>query len=317
MNSAPTFSFALKEELASLNRSPAALRALLSGYVKAGGSLRFVSGEPRLTLSSESSKVATALFKAIKDLYPAEPYFSYTRESGFAHRVRYHVNLSIGLEPFMHDLMVSPLDETIPPYAFSSKEESVSYATGCFLSSGYVTSPTSTHYHLEIALVDGAFARNLQKLLNKNLLRPFSFKLTERRQQYVIYLKKSQDIADFLACMGASEATLEFENARMERDMHNVSNRWNNLDGANMGKTLKASEKQKEQILYLKEHGGLTRLASPKLEALCKLRLEHEDASLSELAELLSEELASEVTKSNVNHLFRKLEEIYKKTCRG
>ncbi len=318
MREGPSFSYLVKEELSALPRSNAAMRALLSAFLKGSGNIRYSKGERLLDISSESSKSATLMYKCIKSLYPgADPYFSYTRESGFAHRVRYHVNLSVGLKEALLDLMVSPLDQSIPPYAFSSKEESVAYATGAFLSGGSVTSPSSSHYHLEISLEDAEYARNLLRLLNRYLLRPFSFKIASRRREYVCYIKKSQDIADFLACMGASSMTLEFENVRMERDMHNVSNRWNNLDKANMGKTIKASERQKEEILYFQNRGGIGRLGSPKLSALAKLRLEHEDASLSELAELLSQELASEITRSNVNHLFRKLDEEYRKCRRG
>ena len=43
-----------------------------------------------------------------------------------------------------------------------------------------------------------------------------------------------------------------------------------------------------------------------------RLRLEHEDATLNELAELLTLELESQkpISKGNVNHLFIKLKEL-------
>jgi DNA-binding protein WhiA len=55
----------------------------------------------------------------------------------------------------------------------------------------------------------------------------------------------------------------------------------------------------------------MSAIANLKLRALMELRLAHPDASLEELAELLSEELASSVSKSNVNHLFRSLHNLY------
>ena len=55
---------------------------------------------------------------------------------------------------------------------------------------------------------------------------------------------------------------------------------------------------------------GIKNIENEKQRELCKLRLENEDASMQELANLLSEKLSKEVTKSNVAHLFRKLHEI-------
>ena len=47
--------------------------------------------------------------------------------------------------------------------------------------------------------------------------------------------------------------------------------------------------------------------ANPKLAALVSLRLSHPDSSMSELASLMGEMLGCTVSKSNVNHLFRKI----------
>ena len=74
---------------------------------------------------------------------------------------------------------------------------------------------------------------------------------------------------------------------------------------------MSAAQRQLEEIHYFEEHGGLSQFRNPKIEALMNLRLTHEDASLDELAELLSDELASTVSKSNVNHLLRDLHKRY------
>jgi DNA-binding transcriptional regulator WhiA len=49
-----------------------------------------------------------------------------------------------------------------------------------------------------------------------------------------------------------------------------------------------------------------------KLKTLLKLRLAHPDASLSELAHSLSVALNTDISRSNVNHLFRDLDAQYK-----
>ena len=39
--------------------------------------------------------------------------------------------------------------------------------------------------------------------------------------------------------------------------------------------------------------------------------MENKEATLSELATLLSEEMGEEISKSNINHLFRSLHDLY------
>ena len=39
--------------------------------------------------------------------------------------------------------------------------------------------------------------------------------------------------------------------------------------------------------------------------------MENKEASMIELAEMLSEELGTSITKSNVNHMFRSLHDLY------
>jgi DNA-binding protein WhiA len=52
---------------------------------------------------------------------------------------------------------------------------------------------------------------------------------------------------------------------------------------------------------------GVKNLANDKQRILAELRLQNEDATLEELANLMSQKLGKDVTKSNVNHLFRAL----------
>ena len=86
-----------------------------------------------------------------------------------------------------------------------------------------------------------------------------------------------------------------------------------NLDTSNFKKTMKAAERQKMQVEWLESKGILARMGNPKILLLARLRKEHEDASLEELATMLSEETATTISKSNVNHLFRQLNEVYQR----
>jgi hypothetical protein len=130
-------------------------------------------------------------------------------------------------------------------------------------------------------------------------------KIIKRRSNYVIYLKKSDQIADFLILIGATDATLEFENVRVARDYANSDNRWQICETANMEKTIRAAAHQLEDIKFLDQLFGIDQLPNEKMIALAKLRLDDESASMLELSKRLAEILGKPVSKSSVAHVFR------------
>ena len=136
-------------------------------------------------------------------------------------------------------------------------------------------------------------------------------KIAKRRDKYIIYFKKSDQISNFLIIIGATNCCMEFENQRAYRDFSNNTNRLMNLDGANLSRTMEIAARQIEEIKYIDDKLGIHQLHNPKKEMLCYLRLDNESASMSELANMLSKEFGYIITKSNVNHLFRDLHDLY------
>jgi DNA-binding protein WhiA len=310
-----SFASLVKEEVARLllKEEDEAKKSFLSSFVKINGHIKISDGAETLDLASESAAIAKSVYEAISSLYGVPVRFAYTRSAGFLKRVVYHVVVDQHGQDILDDLGIDLLEGKLPKYSYATPELAAAYLAGAFLASGSVNDPKSTNYHLEMALLDGSYAKWLSHLINQVANHRFQSKIVERRNQYVVYLKRSDEIADFLILIGAKENCLKFENVRVDRDFANVDNRLQNLDGANMGKTVKAAERQKKEIQYFVDTLGYDRIDNPKLKALMKLRLAHEDASLEELAKLLSEELNTEITKSNINHLFRYLDSEYKK----
>ena len=303
-----SFAMEVKEEIASHDFPLEAARALLSGFAKTSGSLRLEAGEELLDLSSETLEVAKLLHRAAKQRYGREPRFSYSRYSGKSKRVRYHVLVPDAWK-VLDDLKVDLFSGKIDPSIVKDGELSACYLSGCFLASGSVNDPSSSNYHLEIVSSSQSYAKWLSHLINKILDHHFTSKVAARRKQWIVYMKRSDQISEFLVLIGATDACLKFESVRIDRDEANIDNRLINLDTANMSKTLGTSQKQIRRINYLLEKDGWSAFPSPKMAALMQLRLDHPEASMGELAELLSEELSATVTKSNINHLFRALEE--------
>ena len=94
-------------------------------------------------------------------------------------------------------------------------------------------------------------------------------------------------------------------NLRILKDVRNTVNRRVNCETANISKTVNAAAKQIEEIERIRDTVGFKNLP-PNLREMAEVRLEHPDATLSELGEYLS----PKVGKSGVNHRLRRLSEI-------
>ncbi len=305
-----SFALQVKEEISSLSLPEEALRPLLSGYAKCAGSIRMSSSGNELDLVSESSKVAKLLYGAISSIYGSGVRFAYSKMMGFSKRTRFHV-LAKEADYILSDLGVDLLSPALPKGLLTDEKDEQSYLAGCFLARGSVNDPHSSSYHLEIALDSEKLASMVSSLINHSKSFPFSSHVAKRRQQWIVYLKRAEQISSFLTYIGATASCLYFEQIRVDRDFANLGNRFNNLDSANMGKTLGASKRQLDEIAHFDVHGTFPKIESEKLRALMAIRKLNPDATLAELSALLSEQLNTEVSKSNVNHLFRKLHELY------
>ena len=123
----------------------------------------------------------------------------------------------------------------------------------------------------------------------------------------MVYLKDASEIADVLKLLGAVDALMELENARILKEVSENVNRRVNFEAANINRTVKASLKQQEEIQYIEEVLGLDQLEKA-LKEVAKRRLQYPDASLEELAQGLE----TPIGKSGVNHRLRKLARIAK-----
>ena len=175
------------------------------------------------------------------------------------------------------------------------------FLAGAFISCGSVTEPIK-EYHLEFAVPFEELCTDLKKLLERLGIMS---KYVERKGLYVLYFKGSEDIEDMLTLMGATKSSIELMNVKILKDVRNKANRIANCDAANIERTLKASEKQIEDIEYIMNTEGFESL-TPELRNMAELRLENPDVSLKELGEMLDKP----VGRSGANHRLKKLMEI-------
>lgn len=179
-----------------------------------------------------------------------------------------------------------------------------SYLRGVFLGGGSVNNPEG-NYHLEIITEQEYFASFVARLMDKYQL---NARVSRRKNCFVVYLKESEQISAFLNVIGAHSALLNFENARIYKDVRNQVNRLVNCETANLNKTVNAAVRQLENIELIKNTLGLEKLPDT-LREMAELRLKYTEASLKELGSMFQPPLG----KSGVNHRLRKLEEIAEK----
>ncbi len=193
------------------------------------------------------------------------------------------------------------LSKPVAPLLIKSTCCKRAFLRGAFLCCGSMSDPQKG-YHLEFVCADEAQAKQLQEVI---AVFDIEAKIILRKKYYVVYIKEGAGIVDLLNVMEAHKSLMELENLRILKEMRNSINRRVNCETANIGKTVQAASRQVEDILYIRDHYGFSKLPD-NLREMAEVRLEYPDAALKELGEYLN----PPVGKSGVNHRLRKLSEL-------
>ena len=175
------------------------------------------------------------------------------------------------------------------------------FLRGAFLSCGAVMTPEKK-YHMEFATSSYGLHNDLFVVMKSLDLNP---KIVVRKNNFVIYYKSSNEIADILTMLGAYSVLMEFHNTKILKEIRNNVNRTVNCEAANMQKMVDASLEQVRAIEKLVKKNLFDTLPE-NLKEVARLRLEFREHSLKELGEMLDPPLG----KSGVNHRLRKIQEI-------
>ncbi|MBE7001791.1 MAG: DNA-binding protein WhiA [Ruminococcaceae bacterium] len=170
---------------------------------------------------------------------------------------------------------------------------------GAFLAGGSVTDPAKG-YHIELTTTHSSVARECDSLMQEIL--HFQPKFTTRGGSHVLYLKQSDLISDCLTYLGAPVAAMGIMEAKLEKELNNKVNRRCNCDDANTSKVVEAAQEQLSAIRILKDRGAYQNLPV-KLQQAARAREENPEASLTELAAMMS----PPISKPAMNHRLQKL----------
>ena len=257
----------------------AGARPELAGLVDAAG----VWDEDGVTLRTSSAAVARAAVRLWRSEFGLDSRLSPTKPDRFG-RTRYAVRTE-------GNGAIQAADELRFARRSRSAADRAAYLRGAFQGAGSVTRPGGRGgYHLEIVHRDEQFAQRVAAFSRVPL------KVARRRDRWVAYTKSADGVTSLLAQMGLNDAVLEYEARAVLGEVKANANRVTNFDAANAGRTATAAARQQRAL------ESLDPAQLPvALRDMLDLRLEHPDASLSELAQI------GGLSKSAVNHRLRRL----------
>ncbi len=301
-----SFATNIKNEISKLETSKLENIAELSGFMRNNGS--YTTDE--INLVTENATVAKRVYLLVKDIYDVICETSTKKNNHFAKNNLYLINIKDKAEIILKDLSIIDDNnnklESPEEYILGSEEEIRAYLRGSFLSKGSVNDPKTSRYHLEYMIENKSEANFINHLLNGFLL---NSKVLKRDKGYMVYIKEAEKIGDFLRVISAFNAVMYYEDIRIYRDHKNMTNRLNNCEQANIDKIIETANNQINDINLILEVMGMD-LLDEKLQEVINYRLKYPDASLQELSEIITYETNKEITKSGLNHRFRKIKEL-------
>ena len=302
-----SFTSNVKNEVCQIDGNKNEKIAELSAIIRNNG----VYSKEKVELSTENSKVAKRIYLLLKDLYQINPIIE-DKINSFNRNRLFIITVKEKIDLILNDLSVLDNNSYLPnpkEYIIDNEEEKRAYLKGVFLVSGSINDPKTSRYHLEFFINNYEEAVLISNLLNEFYL---NSKITKKDKKYMIYIKEAEKNGDFLRIIGASNAVMYYEDIRIYRDHKNMTNRLNNMEQANIDKIIATCNEQINDINIIIDNGCKDLLDDKLVEAI-EYRLKYPESSLQELSEIISIETGKEITKSGLNHRFRKLREFANK----
>ncbi|MCI8647079.1 MAG: DNA-binding protein WhiA [Firmicutes bacterium] len=311
-----SFSLDTKNELARIEpEKKCCILAEIAGFIRMCGSIRLAGGGKfHIIMTTENPAVARHYKKLIKDYFDIDAVLEVGQGNSLKKGRAY--NLAIGPEDLSEQILretgilmvkegMNYISDGIYEGLIKTKCCRKACLRGIFLAAGTITDPEKA-YHIEFNCSSEILAGDVKRLINSFV--DLHAKVSVRKKNYAVYVKEAEQIMDILAILGAHSQIFAFEDVRITKEIRNKANRINNCDNANIDKAVKAAEKQIVWIRRIEEKKGL-RFLPDKLYEVAVLRLDHPEATLQELADMMDPPMK----KSGINNRFRKIEEMANK----
>lgn len=298
-----------KEILSNEDLSFCCKQALILGILHGSSTIHITNKGAKLVVKSYLLNLIKFVSNFLKSNYEIIGDIIVKNEQINKVRKYYYFEISEKVDEIINDFQLPPFYEIKRQHPMLKKECCQgSFIAGMFVSKGSISDPRKTAYHFEISCYDEEIAKLLSHIL---LEFEISSGIVERKNSYIVYVKRSEHISNCLALMKANSGVFYFEDSRIYRDYSNMANRIANCDIANERRCLESCFAQLEAIEYIRENGFFEKMPV-RLQSIAKLREIYPESSFDELATFSDNEFGKLMSKSGIAHCMKALMDYYK-----
>ena len=302
-----SFTSNIKNEIATIQYSESENIAELSAILNIGAKIE----DDKFEIFTENVSVARRIYTLIKDTYHVAIEMDTSGVNSLRKNRLVLLMVKEKLDLILSDLCIV-LDGKrvyVPHnYLIDEIKDKQAYLRGVFMMCGSINDPKTSRYHAEFVIYNEETANFVNSLLNEL---NFKSKVIKRNGSFMVYIKESEKISDFIKMLNATNSLFYYEDIRIYRDHKNMTNRLNNCEQANVDKIIATSNEQLELIRKLRETHDFD-LLDERIKDICIYKEKYPESSMAELAEIISSETERPITKSGINHRFRKIKEMVK-----
>lgn len=304
-----SFSSEVKKELLGLNiENKCCEKGFLFGMLQGASDLVLSKNNTRIIVKSYLLPAIQKTMQIIKNNYNVETIIKYGDVDHLNKKRYYYLEIKNQLDSIIKEYFLNP-------FALIKSDCRIlendccknAFLRALFISRGSINDPRKNCYHLEITCHRSDLAILVKEILANNEIES---KIRERKNNYVVYVKKSECISNTLALIGAASGVFYFEDSRIVRDLSNMANRMTNCDIANVKKSTESARKQLKAIEYIRKKGYFGKMPL-RLQTMALMREEYPDSTLEELAEYSDNFFGKSLTKSGISHCLRSLVNYY------
>lgn len=291
-----SFSKRCKKEV--LKKEPISKMGELLSIIHFIGSIRINMGGYNIKFETDSNSYARYIYNLIKDLYDYSSTFEIFDKS-YKDKDRIFTVLVEDNE-ISEDLINKKTEGFIDNFndiEDVSLDEIKSFLKIAFIYKGSINDP-QRGYNLEII----AREENELRLIKESMdTFDLNAKINDRGDYYIVYIKDSDKISDFLAIIGANKSLFELENVRAMKSIRNDINRQTNFDKANIDRTVKASLRQVDAIKAVIDSEEFDKL-SEDMKEIASIRIDNPYISIEEIGQMMDPVMS----KAKVNYRLQK-----------
>ncbi len=303
-----SFTGNIKNEISNIEYSNSENIAELSAILNIGVKIF----DDRFEIYTENISVARRIYKLLKETYHIEIDMDNTGVNKLRKNKLVLLIIKDKFDFILNDLCILKNNKRLylpEQYLVDEDKDKQAYLRGAFMMCGSINDPKTSRYHLEFVISNEDTANYINDLLNEMY---FKSKVIKRDKNFMVYIKESEKISDFIKMINAFNSLFYYEDIRIYRDHKNMTNRLNNCEQANVDKMIASSNEQLEMISKLKEQYDFD-LLDDKIKTICIYKEKYPESSMAELAMIISSETEKPISKSCINHRFRKIKEMIKK----